>query len=180
MIERKFIDDLYTSYSRELAIYIYSFVKSSETAEDILHDLFVKIIKYSENHFIDPASARALLYKSARNLCIRHIQKNKKITTSQLEENLKYDCSESVEKSIEDQELMDRIHDLVDSRDPKTRSVFYMRTELNMQFKEIAEIMKISERTAKRKMSLVLSFLSESLENEGYSKKILIFMSFLL
>ncbi len=180
MIERKLIDELYTSYSRELAIYIFSFVKSNEAAEDILHDLFVKIIKYSENHEIDMSRARALLYKSARNLCIRYIQKHKKVTTSQLEENIEYDSTKSLETELEERELMKRIHELVDTRDPKSRSIFYMRTELNMQFKEIADTLEISERTAKRRMSLVLMYLSEKLEKEGYSKKSLILLSFFM
>ena len=171
MIAKETLEKYYTAYSEELVVYIYSFVRSNDTAEDILHDLFIKIIKYSENHEIDETHVRALLYKSAKNLCINYIQKNKRISSSPFDENINLvNPTSSIEEDVEKKELMERVHSLIDTRDETTRSIYYLKTEMNLTYQEIADRLGISLRTAKRKMSILLAFLADSLENEGFFK----------
>jgi len=79
MISEEYIIELYQSLQRELYIYIYRLIGSRETAEDILHDCFLNLIKYSRKHEIRERSVRAFLYRTAHNLSVNYLKRRGKI-----------------------------------------------------------------------------------------------------
>lgn len=173
MIDNKKLSDIYDRHSRELFIYICGFVKIPETAEDILHDAFVRLMRYSEKYPLDETNIRAFLYRISRNLCIDHARKGHELRVTPIDETIR-SGGMSVPEELERRELAGAVRELVDGQDALTRSVFLMRTELDMPYRDIAENLGISERTAKRKMSSMLEYLADSLEKSGF--KILIFI----
>lgn len=180
MIDRKLVQDIYYRHGKELLVYICGFVKIRETAEDLLHDAFVRLIRHSLDHQIDESNLRAFLYRIARNTCIDYLRKNRKKHEAELHEYMVYGRSASVQEDIEYGELKQKVAELVDSKDPVSRSVFIMRTELNMTYDDIAGNLGISERTAQRKMKDMLKFLTESLEKGGFTLLFLIMLAVLL
>ena len=167
MIDSKTLSDIYDRYHHELFIYICGFTRIPETAEDFLHDAFVRLIRYSQKYPLDPGNIRAFLYRTARNICIDHARRNKKLTISPLSETIESGGGD-IHKDLELKELRARVNSLVDACDETSRSVYLMRTELDMQYQDIAGALGISERTAKRKMSSMLEFLADSLEKAGF------------
>lgn len=177
MIDERTLSDIYKKHGRELLAYICGFVRGTETAEDILHDAFVRLIRYSQNHPFDENNIRAFLYKIARNLCIDYSRKSRKHQESSLVENVEYAGSRTQQDDVEYNELKRRVDGLVDAKDPVSRSVYIMRTELSLPYEEIAENLGISERTAKRKMRNMLEYLAESLEKYGFKLLLLFFLA---
>jgi len=177
MIDNRTLSEIYDKHARELFVYIYGFVRSRETAEDILHDAFVRLMRFSSNHPLDESNIRAFLYKIARNLCIDHVRKNRKKQESPLHDNIEYTGLRTVQEDLEYNDLRQRVAELVDKKDPISRSVFIMRTELSLTYEEIAKNLGISERTAKRKMKSMLEYLAESLEKYGYKFLLLILLA---
>lgn len=167
MIDRNTVRDIYDRHARELMVFIRGFVRIQETAEDILHDAFVRMMRYSEHHPLDTGNIRSFLYRTARNLCIDHARRSRRIGFSPITGDLESGHREPQEE-IEYGELRRKVEELLDRTDPVARSVYLMRTELEMPYRDIAETLRISERTAKRKMSGILEYLAESLEKSGF------------
>lgn len=180
MTDERLLKEIYERYARELISYIYGFVRVRETAEDILHDAFVKLIKYSRDYSLDERNIRAFLYKTARNLCIDDSRKNRKKQESRLEENIEYAGARDDQESVEYKELRQYVDRLVDEKDPVSRSVYIMRTELSLPYEEIAKNLGISERTVKRKMRAMIEYLADSLEKSGFKLLFLFFMALIL
>ena len=178
-MDQRTLTEIYDRHCRELLVYIRGFVKSPEQAEDLLHDVFVRLIQYSQDHDIDSSRVRALLYRISHNLCVDFLRQNSRSRTTSLDQVTAPDTSPSVESNIDRDELFRNIGELVSTRDHLSRSVFYMRTELEMTYAEIALNLGISERTAKRKMRAILHFLSGELEKTGFSGFNAIFLSLL-
>lgn len=168
MIDREKLGSLYDQYSKELLVYIYSFVGSMESAEDILHDSFVKLIRYSIKRNVNESNIKALLYKISRNASVDFLRRNKKILFSELNEEISADSSNPAQDKIELGELHQKIESLLGGLDEISRSVFVMKNEHWMTFGDIANVLGISERTAKRKMSSTLSYLANELEKAGF------------
>ncbi len=178
MIDNKTLSDIYDRHHHELFVYICGFTRMPEVAEDFLHDAFVRLIRYSQKYPLDPDNIRAFLYRTARNICIDHARRNRKLDISPLKDNIE-SAGSVPEDDLELRELRSKVNSLVDDRDQVSRSVYLMRTELEMPFQDIAEALGISERTAKRKMSSMLEYLADSLEKAGFKLFIFFLLSLL-
>lgn len=163
MIDNNKISELYDKHSRELLIYIYSFVKSQESSEDILHDAFIRLIKHAKDDSITDKNLKSMLYTTAKNLCIDHLRKTKRETETELDENIKSVKNEAID-SLAASELQKKIDDYIKNFDPLSRSIFIMKKELNLTFEDIAGNLNISERTAKRKIKKITEQLIEELK----------------
>lgn len=163
MIDNNKISELYDDHSRELLIYIYSFVKSQESSEDILHDAFIRLIKHAKDDSITDKNLKSMLYTTAKNLCIDHLRKLKRESETELDGNIKSGKDETID-SLAASELQKKIDDYIKNFDPLSRSIFIMKKELNLTFEYIASNLNISERTAKRKIKKITEQLIEELK----------------
>lgn len=166
MLTENYISDIYDKHAKELLVYAYSFVYSQETAEDIVHDTFVKLIQHSQAHSVSKDNMRALLYKITHNLCIDYLRRYKKIDSRPISnESSGHD---DFTQTVETKDLQNKINDILSSADAKARDVYILKREQNMTFAEIAASLKISERTAKRKLNQILEYIHENLKNSGF------------
>jgi RNA polymerase sigma factor (sigma-70 family) len=167
MIDNIKISELYDALAKELIIYIYSFVRSRETAEDILHDAFIRLLNHAKNDKVADINLRAMLYTISRNICIDHLRKSKRSEETLLDENLTASGRELIDE-LSASELQEKINSFLEACDPVSRSVFIMKKELLLTYEEIAARLKISERTAKRKMKKVTEGLVSSLKESNF------------
>jgi len=167
MIDNKKISELYDSLARELLIFIFSFVKSQEISEDILHETFIRLLTHAKNDSINDKNLRALLYTISRNLCIDYIRKKKREHVMPLDENIKAPDREAAD-AFEAVELKTKIEDTLGKCDPVSRSIFIMKRELELTYDEIAIRMNISKRTAIRKMQKISAVLAEELKKYDF------------
>lgn len=175
MIDREKTSQLYDRYSRQLYIYIYGFVRSSETAEDLLHDTFVRFIEYSAKRAIDEANLKSLLYTIARNICIDYQRKSGKILFVALDDGLQELMAEDASDEIGLRETNRIVNAVIQKSDHVTRSVFIMKNDMQMTYRDIGESLGISERTAKRKMSAILTRIADALRENGLLAALLFF-----
>lgn len=166
LTENKLVE-LYRLHGKELFVYIFRFVNSQETSEDILHDCFENIIKQSRKNEIDETNLRAYLYRTAHNLCVNFLKRHKKIEFTQLDE-----ASAMAEKEsshpLELEELNKKIYELLNTLDDTSKSIFILKKDSKMTFEEIAVQLEMSERSIRRKMNKVVEFLSDNLKKSGF------------
>jgi RNA polymerase sigma-70 factor (ECF subfamily) len=170
MFEKEKIRDIYHSLKKELFIYIFKYTGSQEISEDLLHDCFVNLIKYSEKHEIKDSGIRAFLYKTAHNLCINYLKRSKKFEFSNIDDNPGIDIfsSDTILLQIHADELNEKIYTLLDDVDEVSRSIFIMKKELGVSMAEIADYCDLSERTVRRKLAKLLNNLAVELEKSGF------------
>ena len=169
MISQETLHDLYNAHSRELFIYILGLVHDHETAEDLLQDVFVRLIRYSMKKTPDMTHIRAMLFRIARNASIDYLRRKETVRFEPIDSEHTAQREDSAGEALELDDLQRIIDEHLSGFDEISRSVFTMRVELEYTYGEIAELLGISERTAKRKMKAVLVSLGDSLEKKGYT-----------
>ncbi|HEX8793922.1 MAG TPA: RNA polymerase sigma factor [Polyangiaceae bacterium] len=159
------------------------YLRSSPVAEEVVQDAFVRVVQNAAE-FKHEARFSTWLYTIARNLCIDQTRKRALRRHPSLDEPKKAeegdgptlgeqtaDGKASVERAVVSLEIRERVAAAVDALPEEQREVFLMREVSNLPFKEIAEIVGVSENTVKSRMRYALERLQEALcEFEEYAR----------
>ncbi len=155
--------------------FILRHVRISGAAEDLLQDVFLKVVQDS-TEFKHEARFTTWMYTIARNLCIDHFRKmsvrnhesldqpksHEKLTLGELTQSNHLDAD--VERSTLTSELREQIVMAVESLPEDQREVFLLREIANLPFKEIAIVTDTSENTIKSRMRYALERLQSALQ----------------
>ncbi|WP_131539473.1 RNA polymerase sigma-70 factor [Pedobacter nototheniae] len=147
----------YNQYFQKLLLLCDKYVQDMPVAEEIVHDVFIKIwanpYKLSEVR-----SLKSYLYKSTVNASINHIGKQKNIIV--YEEHMPEQLTED-ELDIIDQEnsLIVLLYQEIDRLPEQCRKVFKMSRFELLKYREIAEKLNISERTVENHLRAALKTL---------------------
>jgi RNA polymerase sigma-70 factor (ECF subfamily) len=157
---------------------IFLIVKDQDVAEDLLQDVFVKVLhtlnsdKYNEEGKFQPWVMRI-----AHNMAIDHFRKAKRYPTILLEDGSNLLNSLSfAEDSSEEQRIKDETHawvrNLIDELPEAQKEVVIMRHYLDMSFQEIAEQTGVSINTALGRMRYALNHIRKKMKqvNSAYDK----------
>lgn len=173
-------DVLVDRYQRKIFTTIFLIVKDQELAEDLLQEVFLKVInmllsdKYTEEGKFQPWVMRV-----AHNLAIDHFRKAKRYPMIQLEDGSNiFNTLHFTEDSIEDitvrEENTALIKRLIDGLPEAQKEVLIMRYYVDMSFQEIAERTGVSINTALGRMRYALIHLRKKMKqfNVAYDKTI--------
>jgi len=157
--ENQAFDTLLNRYQNRLYSYIYFIVKSSELAEDIFQETFVKaIITIKQGRYTENGKFPAWLTRIAHNLIIDNYRQEKNenvVSNDNSEIDLLNDMNLS-EGNIEMEMINEQIHNdvrhLVELLPDNQREVVNMRFYQDLSFKEIAEVTGVSINTALGRM----------------------------
>ncbi|MBN2080386.1 MAG: sigma-70 family RNA polymerase sigma factor [Spirochaetes bacterium] len=168
MLTEKRLNELYSLHRKELFVYIFRFCRSEEIAEDILHDCFENLIRYSIRYPLEDVNIRSFLYRTAHNLAANHLKRDKRFGRVELDTGIDLPSAESVEQDAEYSELENAIQEYLSGCDEVSRSIFIMRKELSMDAVEIGKHLGIAERTVRRKLADLLYKMSGHLKKSGF------------
>jgi RNA polymerase sigma-70 factor (ECF subfamily) len=165
-------------YQSKVFTTIFLIVKDQDVAEDLLQDVFVKVLhtlnsdKYNEEGKFQPWVMRI-----AHNMAIDHFRKAKRYPTILLEDGSNLLNSLSfAEDSSEEQRIKDETHawvrNLIDELPVAQKEVVIMRHYLDMSFQEIAEQTGVSINTALGRMRYALNHIRKKMKqvNSAYDK----------
>ncbi len=155
--------------SDDLLLFAIGFIRKREIAEEIVSDVFVKIWENRSN-LTEIENLKAYLFISVKNLCISHIRKNRKenlITLDGFEDFLvpSVECPES---DFINAEKLNEIYLAIEQLPPKCKMAFSLAKFSGLKYKEIAEIMEVSEKTVNNHLVFALKKLAETI---GFRKK---------
>lgn len=154
-------DRIYEHYAARMVVYARRFV-DGKYAEDLVQDVFLRV--WQQGHFrLPPAELQALLYRSVLNACrnlIRHDQVADRYARSSLE-RLHLGEVEYELRILDEQrdDLMDRLHALIDALPERCREVFRLAWFENLRSDEIAGRLQISRRTVDTQLYKAMQFL---------------------
>lgn len=166
MISLDEIEKAYNTYSKEIFSYILRSVYDHDSAEDILQDVFIKLLHYSEKKEVHAGNLRALLYSIARSVTIDAVRKAAHRKTESCEISAIPDTHDSRGHGTSD-EIIDAVNSIIESLGEPDRSIILFRQN-GLAYNEITSILKIPERTLKRKTRTIIENIRKKLQAEGF------------
>lgn len=158
----KDIEKLYTLYKQDVYVFLLSITHNPVLSEDLLQETFLKAI-YSLPNFQGNSSVKTWLFGIARNLWLQSLRKER--ASVEYADLLKIYVSDTVENNMLAKHTVDRLQQLLEEKDERTRNIINLRVE-GYSFSEISERVGISESSARVIDFRVKKWLKTILEKE--------------
>lgn len=163
------LDELVQHYRRPLFGFILRMTEGYDEADEIFQEVWFRALRGLE-HYRDRRFL-SWLFKITHNLIIdRHRRRKPDVSLDdETGDQIKYQVADhrpSPADVLQSDDSLRRIRHAVDRLPFEQREVFLMRMELDLPFKEIATIQKISINTALARMSYALSKLRHALADD--------------
>jgi len=163
-------------YERPLYNFILRSVRRRERADELLQDVFMKVVQRSRD-FKGNSKLSTWLYTIARNLCIDHSRKMVFRRHKSLDAPSRSGDDEGptllerqaaggpeADRAAIAKDLQARIAEAVEELPEEQREVFLLRQVEGMAFKEIASVVGVPENTVKSRMRYALERLQRALD----------------
>lgn len=153
---------LYKKYWKQVYNFSRLYLTNKETAEEVVQEVFIKIWE-SRDFIREEDNFKGLLFIITRNLIFNMHRKNLnedfyKITVLAAMEN-----SYDIEEEIDAKNMGEYIDLLIADLPPRRREIFNLSRKENKSYKEIAELLSISERTVENQISEALKYLRKNI-----------------
>ncbi len=176
------LDELYRRYAGPLYAFCQSLTRSAEP-EDIVHDVFMRVIESADAFNPDRASFRTWLFRIARNRCIdlgrrdarvNMISLDKPVGSSKnpdgatLQDTLAAN-QESVEDTIIREAEVEAVRGCVDAlEEDDERQAIVLYYFMGKVYREIGDILQKSTSTAKNYVTAARDKVKRCLEHKGW------------
>jgi RNA polymerase sigma-70 factor (ECF subfamily) len=166
---------LLTRHRKPVYNFILRFIGDKETAEDLLQEAFMRVIKGAEA-YKRQAKFTTWLYTIARNLCVDQTRRRKHRKHASLDAPMDtsddsgtlMDVIPSSEMASDRRSVNKQLHETMQraiaALSEEQREVFLMREFLDMPFKQIADVVGVPENTVKSRMRYALEKLRLDLD----------------
>ena len=157
------IERLYVLYKQDIYQYLVSLTHNPILSEDLLSETFVQAISALE-HFKGHSSVKTWLFSIVRNVWLQRLRKEKPVV--EYNDLLGLYVSGRMVESLITKEIATRIEKLLIEKDERTQNIVRMRVE-GYSFAEIAQVVKISESSARVIDFRTKKWIKSILEKEG-------------
>ena len=142
----------------------YAFIKSKEPAEEIVSDVFIKVWQMRAK-LLEIENLSVYLYTVTKNLCLKYITRQYKNPVTSLdimnfETSIDFNTPEEICISSD---IIKKIRTALDELPPKCRLILQLVKEDGLRYKEVAEILHISELTVRNQVVIAIKKLGKAL-----------------
>lgn len=155
-------EHLFKKYCQPLINFARRFVQDTQSAENIVQDVFLKI--WSIRKELNPTlNIKSYLYTAVRNGALKQLRHQ--TVEQRTADRLTLPDFDLItpEDNLTEKELTAAVHQAVAELPEKCRIIFAMNRYDHLSYKEIAEIQNISIKTVETQMSRALKFLRQRL-----------------
>lgn len=163
--DKQAFDELLQAIQTALFRYVYRLVGERALAEDVLQEVFLIIyrkIAWLEN----PKLFRAWTYRIASREVFKHLKQKKQWTQQIRDEKVLDTIAANQSEEIYEPELIAHIPQLLREVSPAARAVLILHYLDEMPLSAVAEILDISQGTAKSRLSYGLESLRRKIKKE--------------
>jgi RNA polymerase sigma-70 factor (ECF subfamily) len=156
---------LYDRYSNKVYNKCLSFVKNTEEAQDLTHDIFVQLFVKLRT-FKGKSKFSTWLYSFTYNFCVNYVQrqlrkrKEKEVLTDDI-----HNYSNRHDEEVDDSEIYkmkaDKLAKALDRIDVAEKMLLFMKYQDGMSIKEIMSVLEIGESAVKMRLNRAKSKLLE-------------------
>ena len=159
--ETRALDTLFNLYYNSVCSVIYYFIHEKELCEELGADVFIKLWD-KRNTITITQNIRLYLLAMARNAALAELQKKKQrfadIEAADLNSPL-VASEQDPEHALIFQQSSQLVTDAVNSIKENTRIIFCLSRDEGLKYREIADVLNISEKTVELHMSKALRHL---------------------
>lgn len=149
---------LYLRFGKKLTQFALNLVRSKETAEELVEDVFVKLWS-NRAHITDIDNITVYLYVAVKNRSLNALsQKAHELVSAPfdfLETTVDDFASDPYELMITS-EMLERMRRAVDTLPPRCKMIFKLIREDGLRYKEVADILNISVNTIDVQMAIAI------------------------
>ncbi|TCC88355.1 RNA polymerase sigma-70 factor [Pedobacter hiemivivus] len=158
---------IYNQYRSKMYLYAYNLCKSSETAEEIVQEVFIRLWQKKEQINTD-LNFSAYLKKITLNHVLNHL---KKVAREKSLQDEIFHYIETIRNTTEDnlleKELLKTYDEAIENLPPQKKIIYQMSRNEEMSHDEIAEKLNISKNTVKNHMVEATKFIRSYVNKHG-------------
>lgn len=163
--DRSAFEKLFRAYYKRLHGFAYSYVEQSETAEDVVQSVFLKIWTQREN-WDPPGTVKQYLFAAVKNEALNKLRHEKIVTDSEEEviasfREIQHEIA--IDERLETEELRYEMEKGIQKLPPRCRQIFLLNRRSGLTYTEIAAYLDVSINTVNTQMGRALKSLHESL-----------------
>jgi RNA polymerase sigma-70 factor (family 1) len=149
--------ELFLLLHGRLKQFAYSILKSSEEAEELVSDVFIRIWQKNDQ-LITIQSPIFYFYATVKNLALNRLNKQKRQVSLSAEDwfvqmNSMYFDPEQLMMT---EEMVRQIRQAVNNLPPRCRIIFKLVKEDGLKYREVAELLQLSVKTIEAQMAIAL------------------------
>ncbi len=160
-------EDIVRRYNRRIYNFCYRFAGSVEDADDLTQEVFIKMYKTLDSYDVDRGAFLTWVTTVTRNLLVDHFRKGKhdRLTDSldaslsneedsrTVGEQIQDRATLSPDEQVRSRETGEAVHQALQKLSPELREAVILRDLQDMDYKEIAAVLKVPEGTVKSRIN---------------------------
>jgi RNA polymerase sigma-70 factor (ECF subfamily) len=159
-------EEIVQRYHRRIYNICYRFAGSSDDAQDLTQEVFIKMYKTLKTYDLERGALMTWVTTITRNLLVDHFRKTKQdrmtdsMDTSSSEHEDAMPLSEQIpdkaappDASVQGRETREMVHLALQKLSPELREAVILRDLQDMDYKEIAAVLKVPEGTVKSRIN---------------------------
>jgi len=157
---QKTLEILYLDTIDQVFGYVYSRVRNRELAEDIVSETYVKVAEHYDQFVVrEHASAKSWVFTIARNVMNDHFRRP--ATAELADEHMagSSDIDHTIDIDLAHADVMNALEKLPE----RQQEILLLRFKGELRNNEIAELLKIAERSVSASLSKAISTLRQNL-----------------
>ena len=161
------LGELYTRYRKQLVYFCKQYLKNEAESEDIVQNIFLKL--WETRHSLGTVSSFSGFVKTmAQNQAtdkLRHIDVHSRFAGNILTSGT--DSTNETEESIIDNDYTELLNKLIESLPPRQKEIFRFSRIEGLTYREISELLQISDSAVQKHASLALHKIEEVLRQHA-------------
>lgn len=159
-------EEIVQRYHRRIYNVCYRFAGTSEDAQDLTQEVFIKIYRTLNSYDVERGAFMTWVTTMTRNLLVDHFRKTKqdRVTDSIDSVSSEHEDAMPLSEQIEDQgappdaqvqsrEAREAVHEALGKLSPELREAVILRDLQDMDYRDIAAVLKVPEGTVKSRIN---------------------------
>jgi RNA polymerase sigma-70 factor (ECF subfamily) len=159
-------EEIVKRYNRRIYNICYRFAGSGEDAQDLTQEVFIKMFRTLSSYDAERGAFMTWVTTITRNLLVDHFRKSKQdrltesLDTTPSEHEDAMPLSEKIEDqappadmTVQGRETRELVHNALQKLSPELREAVILRDLQDMDYKDIATVLKVPEGTVKSRIN---------------------------
>jgi RNA polymerase sigma-70 factor, ECF subfamily len=159
-------EEIVQRYNRRIYNICYRFAGSADDAQDLTQEVFIKMYRTLSSYDVERGAFMTWLTTMTRNLLVDHFRKTKqdRVTDSMDAVPSEHEDAMPLSEQIEDKRLPpdarvqsretgEVVHEALQKLSPELREALILRDLQDMDYREIATVLKVPEGTVKSRIN---------------------------
>ncbi|MBT1689261.1 RNA polymerase sigma-70 factor [Dawidia soli] len=166
--DRVALNALFAQYYQKLCGFAYTYLRNTDEAEEAVSDVFFTLWRHRHQLSIDK-NLKAYLYTSVRHAALAVLRARRPALEDADDSGLVETLADTrdPESALAYDELRQHIDAAVDTLPPRCRQIFLMSRMEALTYREISEVLGISEKTVENQLVKALGLLRTAIRQYG-------------